>query len=433
MLLTLEVIGPQAAKLAGGSLKVFDSTGGTIGRQSGSDWVLSDPYVSNRHASVHYANGTFYIEDTDARNGVYLSSNGREYQLEKGRRYQLQTGDLLVIDPYEIRVSIGEHALVTPLVAEDPFAALPPVTARDSHRIEVDANGEGRSSHGPSSIADLGPSRPEELGLDEIKLDPLSLLKIEPEGQKSGPHRADDLQQLPALGDHYPGPEPVEPDRCALRADRGWSVRDAGAPQSRPRSDISIAEVIAHAGMTNVQVTPELARDFGRILRIVVAGVMKLLQARQEFKSEMGVGVTTIRRTANNPLKCSADVDDALHNLLMKPSPAYLPPVEAFEDAFKDMENHQLAMLGALRSVFDKMLAEFDPDHLQRQFDEEAKWGALLAKPAQWRYWDQYRQRVDAMAVDPERTFRTLIGDELANAYQEQLQRLKTEATSSEA
>ena len=104
MLLTLEVIG-QAGKLAG-SRKLFQSTGGTIGRQPGNDWVLADPYVSNRHASIHYKNGVFYLEATEARNPVYLSSRGQENPLEKGRLYQLQTGDLVLIEPYEIRVSV---------------------------------------------------------------------------------------------------------------------------------------------------------------------------------------------------------------------------------------------------------------------------------------------------------------------------------------
>jgi predicted component of type VI protein secretion system len=77
------------------------------------------------------------------------------------------------------------------------------------------------------------------------------------------------------------------------------------------------------------------------------------------------------------------------------------------------------------------MLEEFDPDRLQTHFDEQARRGALLAKPAQWRYWDQYREKVEAMIRDRDHTFRALIGDELADAYQEQLQRLKERGSSS--
>jgi type VI secretion system FHA domain protein len=194
---------------------------------------------------------------------------------------------------------------------------------------------------------------------------------------------------------------------------------------------MTLQEMLEGAGLAGVRVDPALARDFGRILRVVVTGLMELLQARQDFKSEIGVGITTFKRTANNPIKCSADVDDALHNLFVKHSPAYLPPAAAFEEALRDVQDHQLAMLAGLRTVFDKMLEEFDPSRLQAHFDEQAKRGALLPKPAQWRYWDQYREKVEAMLRDRDHTFRALIGDELADVYQEQLQRLKARGSSS--
>jgi type VI secretion system FHA domain protein len=476
MLLTLEVIG-QAGKLAG-SRKLFQSTGGTIGRQPGNDWVLADPYVSNRHASIHYKNGVFYLEATEARNPVYLSSGGQENRLEKGRLYQLQTGDLVLIEPYEIRASITDSAYKAPLDNDDPFAAA--TGARDAPK---QARPEHRSSVDP--VAALGL---ESLVSEEEEVDPERLLNIGPTPPVERVRQSEELQKHSVLADHFAVPEPVEPDPrqearplipddydpvksspptagqsprtnssqnrrrqpihaqaddaagshsvsakpVAVPRDSGGGPTPAkGGAVSPPRSDMTIQEVLAGAGLTDVHVNPDLARDFGRILRVVVAGLMELLEARKDFKSEFGVGITTFQRSANNPIKCSADVDDALHNLLVKRSPAYLPPVAAFEEALKDVQAHQLAMLAGLRTVFDKMLEEFDPDRLQTHFDEQARRGALLPKPAQWRYWDQYREKVEAMISDRDHTFRALIGDELADAYQEQLQRLKERGSSS--
>ena len=59
--------------------------------------------------------------------------------------------------------------------------------------------------------------------------------------------------------------------------------------------------------------------------------------------------MTHFRPADNNPLKFSANVDDALHNLLVKRNAAYLAPVEAFADAFEDLRNHQIAMLAGMR------------------------------------------------------------------------------------
>jgi type VI secretion system FHA domain protein len=197
--------------------------------------------------------------------------------------------------------------------------------------------------------------------------------------------------------------------------------------RSSSQADGDLAAVLTGAGLTNVPVTPELAQSFGQILRVVVAGVMDILQARQKIKSEFRLGMTTFKPADNNPLKFSANVDDALHNLLVKRNAAYLGPVDAFEDAFDDVRNHQMAMLAGVRVAFEAMLAEFDPDRLQEEFDHQLKKGALLSVPAKLRYWDLYRDKIHDMVRDPETSFRELFGEEFAKAYEEQLRRLKAQ------
>src|SRR5688572_6407074 len=99
MTLTLEIIGPEAAKLGSASRKVFNSAGGTIGRLRDNYWVLTHQWVSSRHALIRYAGGVFYIEDTST-NGTFINSPDR--RLVPGQPYALKTGDAILIDPYEI-------------------------------------------------------------------------------------------------------------------------------------------------------------------------------------------------------------------------------------------------------------------------------------------------------------------------------------------
>jgi type VI secretion system FHA domain protein len=176
--------------------------------------------------------------------------------------------------------------------------------------------------------------------------------------------------------------------------------------------------------VTDIEVTEELARDFGRILSVVVSGTMDVLRARQQIKDEFRMRVTQFRPADNNPLKFSANVEDALHNLLVKRNAAYLAPVEAFEDAFEDVRGHQLAMLAGMRVAFEAMLAEFNPDRLQEQFDHQPKAGLL---PAKMRYWELYRERSEKLVKDPETTFRRMFAESFAKAYEEQLARLRAE------
>ena len=481
MPLTLEVTGPQAAALGAASRKVFDAAGGTIGRLADNTWALPDPYVSSRHAVIRYRDGTYYIEDTST-NGVFV--NSPDNQLVKGQPYALKSGDWILIEPYEIRASITSDAPKSS-PSFDPMRSAPmPHVPSSASLIPDDPFGEpfAPPAHGGGRaippVADLIPESA--AGGEEV--DPLNLLGLEPMRQPPKAPKAADLARGSVLSDHYqaphvpaPPPSPPSPSpaagpgglipddynplletragfptsppakpapptpkpppevpRPAVRATPAAAAPVPHPPKPEPRRSAGapegdLAGVLAGAGLENVPVTQELARSFGHILRVVVAGVMDILQARQKIKSEFRMGMTTFKPVDNNPLKFSANVDDALHNLLVKRNAAYLGPVDAFEDAFDDVRNHQMAMLAGVRVAFEAMLAEFDPDRLQEAFDHEIKKGGYLQVPAKMRYWDLYRERIHDMVRDPEASFRELFGDEFAKAYEEQLRRLKAQ------
>jgi type VI secretion system FHA domain protein len=188
---------------------------------------------------------------------------------------------------------------------------------------------------------------------------------------------------------------------------------------------LDFATMLRGAGLDSVHATPELAEKFGMILRVVVAGLMDVLQARDKIKNEFRMRMTTFKQADNNPLKFSANIEDALHNLLVKRNPAYLGPVEAFEDAFLDVRNHQMAMLAGVRVAFEAMLEDFDPERLQKEFEANAKGGNFLGGGAKAKYWDLYRARFRDMVKDADSSFRKLFGDDFAKAYEEQLSRLR--------
>jgi type VI secretion system protein ImpI len=498
MQLTLEITSAKAATLGSGSRHVFSSEGGTIGRASSSDWILSHRKVSGRHAVISFHEGVFYIVDDSSANGVFINST--QNRLIPGKRYALKTGDQIIIDPYEIDVAISgergsgarrpyhefsepplpEREAYNPFDAGDPFSQEPARTPRP-YPPPI-----GR----PSPVGDVVPA-------DE--LDPLKLLGGAPKPTPAHPARtAKDLENASPLAGHYrppavptpppsvpvvesnpnmipadydplkdefeepfptppapvsrasippetppqrptPPPEadipipapPVEPERSPSR----------GTPSPKPLrtpvdpvhlgphdpSDPGLMAVLEGAGLQRAPVTAEFAKSFGEIFRVVVSGVMDVLRSRQQIKDEFRMRLTQFRPADNNPLKFSANVDDALHNLLVKRNAAYLEPVEAFEDAFDDLRDHQIAMLAGMRVAFESMLAHFNPEQLQEHFDHQLRRNALSSMTARLRYWDLYRDRFEEMAKDTESTFRRLFGEEFAKAYEEQLKRLKAD------
>jgi type VI secretion system FHA domain protein len=186
-----------------------------------------------------------------------------------------------------------------------------------------------------------------------------------------------------------------------------------------------LAKLLTAAGITEVQPSAELAQTLGAVLRVAVGGVMEALRGRERMKDDMRLRGTTFKAQDNNPLKFSANVDDAFHNLLVKHNAAYLSPPDAFEDALRDVRDHQAATIAAMRLAFESTLAHFDPNRMQEDFDRQLKKGSILGVPAKLRYWDMYRDTYGELAKDGDASFRTLFAEEFTKAYEEQLDRLR--------
>lgn len=406
MILTLEVLGEQATALGAGSRKVFHSIGGTIGRLPDNDWVFPDPYVSGRHALIRYLNGKFFVEDTST-NGVFINSPGN--RLSKTQAHPLRSGDVLYIDAYQIRVAIEKEAGAAK-AGEDPFAGLPPRSRKSpAPRAVSPAAPAGHEEDRTASlvVAASGEHDVEWFGLSEAALpEPAEPVRAPPQ---------------PPARRTPPPPARATPGRSEFKSERGFSPPSNTAGSG----DAELRELMAAAGIEGLEPSAELARTFGDILRVMVGGLMEVLHARERMKDELRLRATTFKPAHNNPLKFSANVDDAFHNLLVKRNPAYLAPTQAFEDALHDIRDHQTALLAATRFAFETMLAQFDPERLQEEFDRQSKKGSILGVPAKMRYWDLYRDKYGSLAKDADTSFRKLFGEEFAKAYEEQLARLK--------
>ena len=391
--------------------------GGTIGRSNSCSCVLSDQAVSKLHARITFRGGAFFIED-QSQNGVCLNSPSN--RLTKEQPYELHSGDLILIEAYEIRVTVEEGFQTRSAPMSDPFVTGPV----DPDVLIPDL----RKKRSGRKLDDLPPPNVE----NQLFRPPQPILPDPvPEPGPDNPGQIPSNWDEPTGSGEKPAPRPASrPAPPEIDSDpTPYPHQSADHPNASPRPTGELSEVLKGAGLAPNLVTPELARDFGRIIHIIISGLMDVLQARQEIKNEFGMQVTQFRMSRNNPLKFSADVQHALENLFVTRTKAFLEPVAAFEDAFDDVRHHQVAMLVGMRAGFETMVRAFHPDALQEQFDKHAK-GSMIALPAKLRYWDQYRAKFDDMFADTERSFKELFGEEFARAYDEQLERLKAERRS---
>jgi type VI secretion system FHA domain protein len=424
------VVSPQSQSLGSKSVKVFQA-GGSIGRTAENAWVLPDPdrFVSSQHARVAHEGGRFFLID-ESTNGT--SVNGRA--LHKGTRVELRSGDSITIGKYEISVTLAE-AQRQPSGGSSSLKDLFPGgdSAPAPEWPEQRPRGGGDSLGGlfgprsPGAVEDHAPPQQEVFTPPRVSRPPVAPPPPPP-------------PPAPAAGDALPEnwwedpPAPAQPPPAAAFEPPPDEPPPSPTPQARrsPAETMAVPAVtggpdvsalLEGLGLDPGQVDEAKLAALGQVLRVVVDGVVEVLKARAEVKNQFRVSITTLKPLDNNPLKFSANADDALFNLFGRRGGAFLSPVDAFREAFDDLKSHQIAMLAGMRGAFAELMKQFDPEHLQPSFDRGLKRGALFDVMNKTKYWELYRELYASFGDDDE-TFKRLFGDEFARAYDEQLRRL---------
>lgn len=167
---------------------------------------------------------------------------------------------------------------------------------------------------------------------------------------------------------------------------------------------------------------PALMKTSGELLRSMVEGLMLVLRARAELKSQFRVSVTTMRPVNNNPLKFTPNADDAIKLILAPTNPGFLPPKEAVREGFSDIMNHQMAMTAGIQAALADILRNFDPQAIEKTQGE----GVLFQKKAKcWEYYAEKYPQLKAASMEE------FFGDAFAEAYEKQMLLLSRSSKSS--
>ncbi len=169
-----------------------------------------------------------------------------------------------------------------------------------------------------------------------------------------------------------------------------------------------------YAGGVDEQQTMELT---GRLMREMLQGLIKGLEARSEIKSELRISQTVIRPVENNPLKFSADIDDALVRLFGPPQQGYLNAEDAIRDGLNDMAEHQMALMVGMQAAYRHLLTEFSPQEIRAKQKQGRGSGNSVFKKSQ--AWSDYCDYHAQLVRDFDKSFQRLFGDALASAYEE--------------
>ena len=157
----------------------------------------------------------------------------------------------------------------------------------------------------------------------------------------------------------------------------------------------------------------------GGTFRALVSGIRQALIARAAIKGEFRIEQTMIRARGNNPLKFSADDDDALAALLGLGRRVDMGPDAAVSDALRDMRLHELATMAAMQDTMRALLAQLDPAKLPGE-------GGMTLLPAQRkaRSFEAYEKLHETITRALADDFDSVFGKTFARAYETALREI---------
>lgn len=353
MSLQLEIVSDHRDLVGDDAVRVFDDTGGTIGRSLQSDWILPDPrrYISGRHAIIDYQGGAYYLADTSS-NGVYM--NGDCEPIGKGNPRRLFSGDVIKLGDFVINVTIDEGESLT-------------LPAARPERVATD--------HAHSRVED-------ELAKSSMLLLEEEALTGDDEFQSALFGRRDDPHEGQAAEN-----DPMPPQAAA--------AAEAAPEAPRQAPNELIEAFLAGLGLDGQVLHPdaeprEVLRNAGEVLREFVEGTTLLLASRASTKTTLQLDETTVLPRHNNPLKLAQNSDDLLRQLLVGKEGEFLGSRDAVREVCRDLLFYQDAFIGAMDSACLDLTGQFEPEELQQAFDRELGDGLIARLLGKLRYWDMY-------------------------------------------
>lgn len=425
MLLELSVLSYHRLSPRQVSVKRFDSAGGSLGRSEQADWYLPDPerVVSGVHAQISCNNGVFSITDKST-NGLFI--NRSVDALGQGNSHVLLHGDVLCMGDYEIQVALidalpdavpdimpAKHSAPTDtpralasLSSFNSAAAFSTSSALESAaglRISDVSDAPFPTAQTPNRSLDaaLKPQQDQDLALDDHFLAPAAMI---PDDWESAWQPA--------------GTAPVQSAHSAPAVQKA-AVNPVGAVTSQNEC---LQAFLQGLGVTenNPQAlnSTQWWQQLGQALQQSLQGVIAVMRERSNVKNSFRVNQTTFQQRENNPLKFSANLDDAFHNLFNRQGASFMQPRQAIAEAFADISQHESAIIAGAAGAMQGLLAELAPEKLEASDFGGSFVDKVNPAQRQARLWARYKALHRDLTEDMNNKNKQGVNDDFINAYE---------------
>ncbi|HEX7389982.1 MAG TPA: type VI secretion system-associated FHA domain protein TagH, partial [Acidiphilium sp.] len=152
--------------------------------------------------------------------------------------------------------------------------------------------------------------------------------------------------------------------------------------------------------------------------RAAVSGLRQAMIARAAVKGEFRIEQTMIRARGNNPLKFSADDDDAMAALLGLGRRTDIAADAAIADALRDIRLHEIATMGAMQTAVRALLERLDPAALRAEAEQARAVLPAQRKARAFEAFEALHGEISRALADD---FDSVFGKAFARAYERAL------------
>lgn len=452
----------------------FEKEDFTIGRSTDKSYnhlYLHDPdrYISKIHAIITYKDGLYHFTDK-SMNGTTILNKNRDVHRET---VILTDGDQIKIGDYELRVQIfsndvSQKASPFEMPSEisnesffnshqDPlnvqeFLDEGPFENRDDSQWSDDKDLKDIDFYKEDAKQSSVPGHQEVSPVHDAFIPPIistdgdktmeipndfnfeELFSDLEKPQKGQIERDSINQQEPIDQPNFdfstrePGPPETEQEGETVDTPAYREIRTPSISNDSVRSNRALSKTthdliltflksagVKECGFVKEESVSELMQNLGIVFRELVSGLMTILRARTELKSQFQVEVTTIRPHENNPLKFYPSVEETISQLLTNSQPGFINAKKAVREGYADIMNHQMAATAGVQAAILSLIERFDPKRIEKQCQE----GVVFQKKA--KYWDAFCQSYSEIA---EKALEDFYGEVFRRAYEDQIRRL---------
>ncbi len=158
----------------------------------------------------------------------------------------------------------------------------------------------------------------------------------------------------------------------------------------------------------------------GGLFRRLVAGLVVMVEARARAKAQLGAEATAFSPDGHNPLKFARTPDEAIAMLLGPQQPGFMPAEQAIEDAFQDLQSHQVATLRAMQGALRATLERFSPTAIRARANAGGMIERILPAARDAALWQAYEREFGGVAQGSDEAFLEMFAKEFRQAYNEQ-------------